>query len=333
MGARQSHFDMLHFLLFACIKAGPAYDNTAHLPTAALAGVFSGQDTTKVYDEAVARRHEGDYRGAIDRLAWLIENDDETPDRLYQLGIAYELSGEYGTAISVYERLMQDEAHVLDGGFRRALCLESTGDWDAALRQYRKLPQAQGFDRHDRITLDLALGIAELSAGKEKKGRAMIEEALRASEGTDDVTWIQAKARYALADHALDSARDLSLQGREKRVARSLEGRAFALAEAESHVIQVIQLEEPEWILESMLRLGDGFMELREDMLAVPPPGDLDPELRALYVETLEKRTEVLKLKGYQAYDGGLEVAGKFRVQNETTEVLEARRDAIQLGS
>ncbi|MCP4916076.1 MAG: tetratricopeptide repeat protein [Proteobacteria bacterium] len=209
---------MLHFLLFACIKAGPAYDNTAHLPTAALSGVFSAQDTTKVYEEALARRHDGDYRGAIDRLTWLIENDAETPDRLYQLGITYELSGDYGTAISVYERLMQDEAHVLDGGFRRALCLESTGDWDAALKQYRKLPQAQGFDRHDRITLDLALGIAELSAGKEKKGRAMIEEALRASEGTDDVTWIQAKARYALADHALDSARELSLQGREKRV-------------------------------------------------------------------------------------------------------------------
>ncbi|MCP4804110.1 MAG: tetratricopeptide repeat protein [Proteobacteria bacterium] len=268
---------MLHFLLFACIKAGPAYDNTAHLPTAALSGVFSAQDTTKVYEEALARRHDGDYRGAIDRLTWLIENDAETPDRLYQLGITYELSGDYGTAISVYERLMQDEAHVLDGGFRRALCLESTGDWDAALKQYRKLPQAQGFDRHDRITLDLALGIAELSAGKEKKGRAMIEEALRASEGTDDVTWIQAKARYALADHALDSARELSLQGREKRVARSLEGRAFALAEAESHVIQVIQLEEPEWILESMLRPETASWSCARTCWPCPRPGTSIP--------------------------------------------------------
>lgn len=322
---------MLTVLLLACIKAGPAYDHTAHLPTDALAGVFANQDTKTVFDEAVSRRLDGDYEGAIDRLAWLVESGHGDPPTLYQLGIAHELDGDHRTAIAVYERLMQDPAGTLDGGFRRALCLEALGDWDAALRQYRRLPQAEGFDRHDRLTLDLALGVAELYAGKERRGRALIEDALAASEGVDEVTWVQAKARYALADQALDEARDLKLDGREARVARNLAARAAALEQAQSEIAAVIALGEPEWILEGMLRLGDGFLELRDDMLAVPPPHDFDEETTALYLKVLEERTQVLLVKGFQAYDGGLDVAGRFRVQNETTATLRERRDSIQL--
>ena len=322
--------DMLPLLL-ACIKTGPVYDNAAHLPSPALAGIFSHQDPEAIFDEAVARRADGDFEGAVHRLSWLIDNGHGSDAVVYQLGVAYELAGDYDTAISVYERLMLDPDNVLDAGFRRALCLESLDRWDEALRQYRRLPQTEGFDRHDRLTLDLAMGAAELTAGNERKGLRLVEEALAASEGVDDVTWIQGKARYALIDRTLDDAADLELTGSDKRIAKRLGERAAALGEAETHILAIIEHQEPEWILASLMRLGDAYLELHEDFLAVPPPDDVSAEVRAAYVEAWNDKAKVLEVKAFTAYDTALETAGKLRVDNRTTEALRERRDSIQL--
>ena len=277
---------------------------------------------------------EGDAQGAIDRLVWLREQGDNSAGLLYQLGLAYELDGQFEMALSVYELLALEDAsqqHQLSVGFRRAMCLESLDRWDEALREYRRLPQTQGFDRHDRLTLDLALGVAELRAGREKKGRDLLERSLSATAQTEELPWLRAKAWYTLADVELQKANELSLDGAQRKQVRRLEARAAAIAQAEQYLVQVVTLEEPEWILAGLLSLGDAYADLRQDMLDVPVPEHLDEEGAAHYRAVLEQRTQVLLRKSYEAYDQGLVVAGKFQIRNDATAQLEQRRDALML--
>jgi tetratricopeptide (TPR) repeat protein len=324
---------LLLMTLGCALRVAP-YQPTQHLPSPALGQVFSQQDPQAVFEEALARRDEGDSRGAIDRLVWLREQGDESPVVLYQLGLAYELAGDFDTALAVYELLDVEDAqdrYELDVGFRRAMCLEALGRWDEALRTYRRLPQTAGFDRHDRLTLDLALGMAELRAGRTRRGQQLLEGALSATANTDEVPWMRAKAWYTLADVELARAGDEGLGGSERRQVRGLEERAAAIALAEQYLVQVVTLEEPEWILAGLLSLGDAYADLREDMLAVPAPSELNEEEALHYRAVLEQRTQVLLRKSYEAYDQGLLIAGKFQIRNEATAQLRQRRDALVL--
>ncbi len=326
---------MLPLLIsLACAHRVAPYAPTQHLPSPALGQVFGQQDPTAVFHEALARRDEGDAQGAVDRLVWLREQGDDSPALLYQLGLAYELAGDFETALGVYQLLAQEdeqERYVLDVGFRRAMCLESLGRWDEALRAYRRLPQTAGFDRHDRLTLDLALGMAELRAGRARQGQQLLERSLAATSSTNEVPWMRAKAWYTLADVELDRAGELGLVGSQRKQVRVLEQRAAAIALAEQYLVQVVTLEEPEWILAGLLSLGDAYADLRRDMLAVPAPGDLSEEEAAHYRAVLDQRTQVLLRKAYEAYDQGLLVAGKFQIRNEATALLRQRRDSLVL--
>ncbi|MCB9761956.1 MAG: tetratricopeptide repeat protein [Alphaproteobacteria bacterium] len=322
-------------LLLACLSAhrAPLYDPGAHLPPPALGQVFEGQDPEAVFQEAVERRRAGDVEGAVHRLAWLHESGDRSPEVLYQLGIAYEMNEDFETALSIYDLILAEhpELPLRDAGFRRALCLEELGRYDEALRQYKAIPQEQGFDRHDRYTLDLAMGIAALRAGRTRQGLRLIETSLLAVEDSREITWMAAKGRYALMDHALAQAADRPLEGSERKQVHNLEDRADLMAEAEAHLVKIIAQEEPEWIMAGLLSLGDAYMELHDAVAGAPAPRGLDADQTAVYRQELERRSTVLLRKAWEAYDQGLVVAGRFGVENRYTAQLTEARDAIPL--
>lgn len=323
-------------LLLACatVQLGPLYDPAGHAPPAAFDGVFAAQTLDALFTDALARREAGDYEGAIHRLVWLRAHGDTSPEVLYQLGIAYELSGDLETAVSVYDLMLSEgsaKAYPLDAGFRRALCLEELGRYEESYRQYRALPTDRAFDRHDRYTLDIAVGIAALRSGHTREGMRLIETSLMATEGSDEITWMRAKGYIALSDWALEQAADLPLHGPGRRISRNLEARAAAIAESQDVLVKVIALEEPEWILAGLLSLGDAYAALYDDLISAPPPRKLDADQVQIYQREVQVRSAVLLRKAWEAYDQGLEVAGKLGIDDRTTKTLRERRDAIPL--
>jgi hypothetical protein len=156
----------------------------------------------------------------------------------------------------------------------------------------------------------------------------MLDRAMRATEDTDEMRWLRARTAYHLATMELEAVEDLRLDKRkpEKNLAR----RAAAIQTAEAHIIEVIETEEPEWMIRSLLVLGDAYIELYDDMHDTPP-AELEGEALELYYELLDEQTLVLLQKAYTSYDQGLVVASKYRLYNSTTELLQARRDAIAL--
>lgn len=314
-------------ILTACLHDIPAYEPSA--PPPELVEVFDRQEQARVYDEALARRGDGDLVGAEHRLTWLIDVGGDPAEMHYQLGIVHELQGEYEDAVSAYTAALEsDGSRSVDARYRRALCLDELGRWKDSVREYRKLPRSVDYDRADWISIEMAQGVAELRAGNARRGAEMLDRAMRATDETEEMRWLRARTAFHLAEMELSAVEDLRLDTRKP--GKNLGRRAAALQNAEAHIVDVVKTGEPEWMLRAMLELGDAYADLHADMLATAPD-DLEGEALELYYELLEQQTAVLKAKAYMSYDQGLVVASKFQLYNDTTEQLQRRRDAIDL--
>lgn len=320
--------------LLACAARAPValYPLAEHQPPPDLVGVFASQSPDALFEDAYTRLINDDLEGAEQRLVYLAGLPDGPPEALYHLGVVYELRGELETAISAYDLLLTQappEALTPNVHFRRGLCLEELGRFDEALRAFAKVPTSGGLSLNDRVTYDVARGVAMLRSGKEAKGIELLTAALSTTRRDPELAWILGKGWYTLARHDLDQAAALSLDAPERRVKKNLEARAGLLIDAEAKLVHVVEQHEPEWILRGLLDLGDAYVTLREDMLASPPPAGLSAEQAALYIAEVDKRTQVLIAKAFNAYDQGLIVAGTLGYDGALTETLRARREAL----
>lgn len=321
-------------LLLACLHHLPepvgGYQAQRHAPPASLAEVFAKQDPQAVYDEAVARRMDGDFQGAIERLAWLSLRDP-SPRVLYQLGIAHELGGEPHEALAVYDQLLLSEPGPdweRDASFRRGLCFEDLGDWEAAYAQYQAIP-ARGLDGEELWTLQISRAITELHTNRTRAGRRHLERTLGASEDTS-ITWIRAKGWYHLMLDSLAEPTPLA-QPTERKQVKALRARAGQLVDAERELVQIVHLKEPEFILAGLLSLGDGYASLAIDLAALPAPEGLSDDVLALYQRGVTDKVNTLRRKAWECYDQGLVVAGTFGLEGEQVEVLMVRREGLGL--
>lgn len=323
--------------LWAC--AAPllsAYPLEQHQPPAALAQVYATQPAEAVLADAEARRLVGDTDGAIERYAWLAQTSadpEQVLGALAQLGITHELRGELDQAVEVYSLLLlrtEDPRWQRDVGFRRARCLEELGRTAEAIAQYESLGQTRELDAQDRFTLDVAMGVAYLRGGHERKGVRLLDRALAQTELAGRAPYMTGKGWYALERHALDEAAGLRLDDARK-APRQLQARAGLILDAEAHLVRAVEAGEPEWILRGLLDLGDAYLALSQDLAASPPPPELGPEQALVYTAELHRRTATLSRKAWESYDQGLVVAGRFGLENELTAALRARRDAVQV--
>jgi tetratricopeptide (TPR) repeat protein len=330
-------------LVFLALLACAHVPQTPHEPVvitgSATLNDVSGLTNREIIERAIERRHRGDTQGAIARLRLVLDQSPpapEQPDALYQLGLCHERDERFEEALAAYERLVTEwpEASVSkDGWFRRALCLEYLDRHREARRSLARVEAAEGFDLHDRLTLDLQRGISLVRSGRLRKGLALMDDALAAAEGSDMVTYLRAKAHITRARVLLEEATALDMTGSQRRQERALTQRAALLAAAEQQVAAAAYLQEPEWILEGLLLLGRGYQALYDDLLASAPPRGLGEDGVRLYREEVAERSHVLLVKAWNHYDTGVAKAGEWRYVGRPLPALIAARDAIDLGS
>ena len=174
----------------------------------------------------------------------LTETQFAVLEALYHLGVVYELRGALETAISAYDLLLtQDPPEELAPSvhFRRGLCLEELGRFDEALKAFAKVPTTGGLSLNDRVTYDVARGVAMLGSGKEAKGVELLQAALSTARRDPELAWILGKGWYTLARHDLDQAAALSLNESERKVKKNLEARAGLIMDAEADLVHVVE--------------------------------------------------------------------------------------------
>ncbi len=333
-------FNLLLFLSLACAHrpATMTFDPVVITPAPQLADV-SGLSNSEIIAEAAERRLRGDTAGARARLVLVISQTpaaEELPDALYQLGLCWERDESFEQALAAYDRLvgeLPDAPAAQDGWFRRALCLEYMGKHREALQSLARVSTTQGLDLRDRITLDLQRGVSHLRAGRTRSGLRLIEQALVATEDSDLVPYLRAKAHTSRAELWLAEADRLQFTGSERRQVRVLEQRAAWLLQAEQEVAAAAWLAEPEWILTGLLRLGQGYQSLCDALVASRPPRDLSEEATAIYLDKLQERATLLQVKAWNHYDAGICKAEEWGYTGRPLPALIQARDAIDLGS
>jgi hypothetical protein len=283
-------------------------------PPAPVAEAAFGKSPTETIAEAIALRRTGDVDGA---RALLVALEAQVPAEslawyLYQRGICEELDAAPDAARAFYERVIDLGGDVaLDAHFRRALVLEDLGLDDAALQEVLALDRVRGLSADDELTLALQRGISELNTGKRARGIKRIQAALDATESGDTHRYLRAKARYHLARALLD------------------EGRATRIKAAEQQIIALTALQEPEWVLASLISLGDSYGNLAAALVASTPPKRLDAAQLPIYAAEIAKKAQNVRTKSFHAYDQGVALATRLAWESKWVVVLKDRRAAF----
>ena len=279
-------------------------------------------------EEAVALRRIGAFEDAARVLEQARDATGEVDEQVaYQTGVLAEVREDWRGAITAYEAVAAgwpDSATAHDARFRRAYCLEELGEHRSATKAVKRLQREGRWSADDERTMALQRGITELRSGKTRRG---IKRILRALEsGEDERTWIRAKARLALVRAQLGKAASMRLKG-DKRAAKRLRKRSALLSASEKQAIVMFNLGEPEFALEGLLLLGDGYMDLYDEMLNYPPPRSVDdPET---YREVVMEKASILLTKAHARYDEGVRVAARTQWVGSVTDRLKTKRDAL----
>ena len=132
-------------------------------------------------------------------------------------------------------------------------------------------------------------------------------------------SWLQARARMAICEHMFEQAQSIEIfiEDLDKR----MDDRANWILEAENHIQVIIQLQEPEYVLQSIESLADALVVFYDELASVPPPKNFTLAQREIFKEEMSKRGRVLleKALGYyqlaDRFGNGLAWQGEDHLQ------------------
>jgi tetratricopeptide (TPR) repeat protein len=281
--------------------------------------------------EAWSRIDVGDYEGARIVAEQALGRTDDPARAHAALGAALELGGDPAAAIPHYEAALAgagDGELAIHMQFRIAEAHGTLGHTEEALNRLDALGPVAGLSGEDVLKMRLVRAIWMIDTNR-RRGLRDVARALDAA-GPGEVTFYQAKARAAIVRALALEADALPLDGSERRQVRNLNRRAELIALAEKQVVAAIELEEPEWALESLIALGGAYEDVGDDLLAVPAPPRLTPDQAILYRQLVAGKVEVIYTKASKCYDGGLELAQRTQWRSRRIEQLADALDAVR---
>ena len=142
----------------------------------------------------------------------------------------------------------------------------------------------------------------------------------------EQVTFYQAKARMAWARVLADQALKLDMRGREKKVVAELQARAQLLADVEGQVTAAAQLQEPEWVLEGLLILGEAYAGIGAALIDSSRPKRLTDGQLTEYDALMDQHAMVVLTKGSRAYGSGIDLAARLGWQSRRVEQLDVAK-------
>lgn len=322
---------MLYLLLLTALAQDPVAPVEA--PTEAPAPEAAPRTAADLLDEAMLHREQGDLDGAEQRFLELKAVGAGGAAVPYQLGVLHELRERRDEALGWYRTTIAEfpgTPEADDALFRTALVLNDLGRHDEALDTLAELGASRAWAESDALALELETGIAELGNGRSRKGIGRIQAALALLEGGQDLKWHRARARTALLKVQLAEAAALSL-AKPRKAGRNLPKRRDLINRADAQRAAITALGEPEYVLVSLLAIGDAALALHRDTLASPPPRKIarDGALLEYWRGEVAKESEKFRTVAFHYYEAGADVAARVRWQGETGRLLAERRDAL----
>ena len=295
----------------------------ALLLSAALAGTL---------DQAVEARRAGDYAGAtalLDALHPLVEVEEEGLWQ-YERGMVEDLTWHPEAAEPYYRAAIAFGGDLaVEARYRLVVTLDDLGRFDEARDELKALLHVPTLNREFLPVLKIESGVLALHTGRHAAGIRMVNAGIKSVVDAKRHSWMIGRGRAAVLDAEADAAEALQLNGRERRVVRNLKQRARAITAVEKELYAVIATEEPEWITLALLRVGDTYASLADDLANSGPPPSLTPDQAAIYRELITERAEGPRTKAYDLYDHGVTFATRTAWESPAVVQLRQRRDEL----
>ncbi|MBW1876944.1 MAG: hypothetical protein JRJ84_01140 [Deltaproteobacteria bacterium] len=305
-------------------QPGPEVHETLVAPPVASAA--------ELVELARTRLEGGDYQGARIALDQALGRGEVDVDLVvYLRGVSWELEGDPAQAIRLYDEGMRQwpisPLH-RDRSFRKAEALGTLGVPKEGLEWLHRI-DARELEPLDRHKYELVEGILTVQAGRTRKGLRILRDALH-EVTTKELTFYQAKARATIARVLADQAAELTFDKGEKKLVKRLQKRATLIDGIEKQVTEAAELDEPEWVLEGLLTLGDAYQAFGDDLAVHRRPRKLTPEQLEVYEEGVLGKVETVWVKAMRSYDLGLDMATRIGWKSRRVEQLrDARERAV----
>lgn len=282
--------------------------------------------------QAREAREAGNYAGAaslLDALHPLIEPEEEASWQL-ERGLVAELQWQPELAEPYYR------AAILSGGeagvearYHLVVVLDDMGRYDEAREALDQLRGLSVVAPSFHPILDVQAGVIDLHTGYVRRGTRGIQKSLAKVAESHPHPWMEGRGRYALLDAWSDAADALGFTGTEGLQKRNLKRRVQLLRSVESELLETIHTNEPEWITSALLRVGQAYSDLANDLSSASPPTGLSVEQAAIFRREVGLRAEAPRTKAYDCYDKGIEYALRVGFLSPTVEHMRQERDTL----
>lgn len=283
-------------------------------------------------DQAVAARQAGDYAGAaqlLDTLHPLVEPEEEARWNL-ERGLDEELMWHHAAAEPYYRTAIDiggDAA--MEARYHLVVVLDDLGRYDEARVELTSLLTATRLNPEFVPVLGIEQGVLDVHTGRVERGLRRIERSIARVGDVKRHSWMVGRGRFVLLDARAAEGERLAFEGQAARLKRKLVARAKVLKAVETELYAVIKTEEPEWITASLLRVGDTYADLADDLVAAPTPPQLDSDQIPIYQAEVARKAEGPRTKAYTLYDHGVSFATRLSWESPVVEELKARRDEL----
>lgn len=310
---------MLIWTLATALAAGDG-DRPAHAAGDLVTADVQVASVRARLDEAWIRVDQGDHEGALllaDDVARRTEDPDLLVETRYLGAVSLQLRAEHDEALAAFAALLDtlpaDHPRTDDVRFRVALVEAQAGRPRDALRALRRLGPTRRFDEAAARKIAFAEATWLVEAGRTRRGVRKLADAF-ATTLPQELTWFQARARWALAHDRVAAAADLDFDRPDKRQGRHLKDRVALLREAEAQVSALAELPEPWFVVDGVRALGEAWEALGDDLQQARPPRKLSDAQEALFIAETARSAASPWTQGARYYRMGLDHAEQVGV-------------------
>ncbi len=325
--------------------AGSAEDQAAHQPPTRLDPIhfrakrdqerlaIDAYDAAGLFERAAQRLREGAYDDAVVMYTRLV---DEFPQSrfaapaLYNSGLCHEYRERFQDAASSYLKLLKeypDSPDLVDAIFRLAGAYEKLEAWDAAAEAYAQLltthhDELEGIEQVEALARRGASLIALQKLDEAKFDLRKAVQMFREGRGVSpsDSPYFYAMAQFKLGEIVHAKMRDVELPADETAVKPALEQKCRLLLEAQREYTNAIKVAHAHFAAAAAFRIGALYRDLWDDMIAAPPPPDLNEEERQIYTEILKKNIRNLLKKATVQWERTMKMARRLNLSGEWVE-------------
>ncbi len=285
-------------------------------------------------DQAVAARESGDYAGAaalLETVHPLLDPGEEGRWNL-ERGLAEDLRWNPAGAEPYYRAAIDIGGDAgMEARYHLAVVLDDLGRIDEARAELHALLTASSLNPEFVPVLRIEQGVIDIHQGRFNRGVHLVQSGIKRVADPKRHAWMIGRGRFAVLAVQAHRAEQWELRGRDWADHHALVQRVRMLKQVEAELFQIIKTEEPEWITASLLRVGDTYADLADDLAHAPPPAKLTEDEAAIYTRELAEKANGPRTKAYTLYDHGVAFANRMSWQSPIVDELREKRDELSV--